>query len=361
MTVNSIEETSTRILIEADLRPVQGDRFQPTGFPDIGAATYTLPDGTERLLVESAQSMANRLETVCWDEAADDLVETLRGLPYVRIDLGEYGVTSTLLEFHRLNSPYLWRLDGDDRLKTFRESLYADLGVSGQRRQRGDAVEVTGEGSEVPGVVDVRRLARVALKYDPNSIVHGVFLEKIAGRFRLPRMLSAFIEATGVNPAESGGVKFDRVFPEKDAQRGISSDHGFTNVPFPRTEFVAEQITAYFNVDLALVRSYGLGRDPERLLTALALWKVRRFIEVGLRLRTACDLECKGLRCTRPDGAEVHGLAELEEEVQASIERCRSVFADPAVTEVSVRLPEKRRGKKAGSSESEEDESGGNE
>ncbi|MEW6059765.1 MAG: type I-U CRISPR-associated protein Cas7, partial [Actinomycetota bacterium] len=203
------------------------------------------------------------------------------------------------------------------------------------------------KGAEVPGAVDIRCLARVALKYDPNSIVHGVFLEKIAGRFRLPRMLSAFIEATGVNPAESGGVKFDRVFPERDAQRGISSERGFTNVPFPRTEFVAERITTYFNIDLALLRSYGLGADAERMLTTLSLWKVRRFLEVGLRLRTACDLECIELQCTSPGNAKVPDLPELEGELRASIERCRGVFASPPVTEVSVRIPEKRKGKKA--------------
>jgi len=360
MTLDLLDTTSPRVLMEADLRPVQGDRFQPTGFPDIGAATYTLPDGTEKLLVESAQSMANRLEAVCWDEAADDLVGALRGLPYVRIGLGEYGVTSTLLEFHRLNSPYLWELDGDDRLRAFQDSVYADLGVSGRRPRRGETAQAAEEGVEVPGVVDVRRLARAALKCDPNSIIHGVFLEKIAGRFRLPRMLSAFIEATGVNPAESGGVKFDRVFPEKDTQRGISSDRGFTNVPFSRTEFVADRITAYFNVDLALLRSYGLGRDPERLLTVLALWKVRRFNEVGLRLRTACDLECTRLRCTRPDGVEIPRLAELEEEIRTSIERCRSRFADPAVTEVSVRVQKKRRGKRPDTAVLEE-EGGGDE
>jgi CRISPR-associated protein Csb1 len=32
-----------RLLIEASLRPVQGVRFQPTGFPNLGAATYRPP------------------------------------------------------------------------------------------------------------------------------------------------------------------------------------------------------------------------------------------------------------------------------------------------------------------------------
>ena len=56
---------SPRLLLQVELAPVQGARFQPTGFPDVGAGVYTLPNGREQLLVESAQSVANRLEAVC--------------------------------------------------------------------------------------------------------------------------------------------------------------------------------------------------------------------------------------------------------------------------------------------------------
>ena len=56
----------SRLLMTVPLRPVQGDRFQPTGFPSLGAATYQTKEGP-KLLVESAQSMANRLETTCWE------------------------------------------------------------------------------------------------------------------------------------------------------------------------------------------------------------------------------------------------------------------------------------------------------
>ena len=34
-----------RILLEATLHPAQGTRFQPTGFPDLGAATFRSPSG----------------------------------------------------------------------------------------------------------------------------------------------------------------------------------------------------------------------------------------------------------------------------------------------------------------------------
>ena len=64
---------ANRLLMHVDLAPVQGDRFQPTGFADLGPAVYTTPDGTRKLLVESAQSMANRLEaTILGPEFANE-------------------------------------------------------------------------------------------------------------------------------------------------------------------------------------------------------------------------------------------------------------------------------------------------
>jgi len=112
----------TRLLADAELRPIQGARFQPTGFPDLGAATFETADGT-RLLVESPQSMANRLEAVCWDDVAKDVVPPLKGISYVRAerDDGSY-LTSSITEAHRLNSPYI--LESKDR--TFFERLRED-------------------------------------------------------------------------------------------------------------------------------------------------------------------------------------------------------------------------------------------
>ena len=54
---------------------------------------------------------------------------------------------------------------------------------------------------------------------------------------------------------------------------GLDAKEGFGNVPFHRTEFTAEKITAYFNLDLSLLRGYGLGEDATDLLIALALFE----------------------------------------------------------------------------------------
>lgn len=311
-------EDSPRLLLEADLWPIQGDRFQPTGFPDLGAAEYQLADGTRMLLVESTQSMANRLEAVCWDFGAEPqrVVPELDGMPYIRVTTDRLGTSSSILEFHRLNSPYIM---GDP---DFKKRIAGELGIPEQSKD-----------DDVTGALDLRRMARVVFKYDPGSVLHGVFLEKIAGRLRIPRLLSAFIEARGVHAVESGGVKFDHMDPT--GKVGGGTNEGFGNVPHHRVEFTAEKITAYFNLDLAGLRGYGLPDAAQRFLIALALWKIRTLLETGLRLRTACDFEVRGgLRVTKPDGFSAPDRAALAADLKALIQECRSSFASPPVTEV---------------------------
>lgn len=312
-----------RLLIEAKLKPLQGQRFQPTGFADLGPARYTLPDGTEMLLIESAQSVANRMELACWDHATDDLIPELQGLAYIRVKKsGNSGtLTNSVLEAHRINSPYI--LEGQDK------------GIFDRLKQEAAGMDV--------GPVDVRTLARLIFKYDPNAVVHGVFLAKsdlAGGRLRLPRLLSAFIEASDVRLAENGGVKNDRVDPSGDAKQG------FGNVPFHRTEFVAKEIKGYFNIDLALLRGYGLEENATRLLIALSLLKIRRFLSTGLRLRTACDLQVDGeLVVTRPKDFVIPDENVLLNECKDYIGKCKSLFADPAITEVEWK-PTKKKAKK---------------
>lgn len=313
---------SPRLLMEADLRPIQGTRFQPTGFPDLGAAEYSSPDGSQRmLLVESAQSMANRLEAVCWDEVADDWVGPLRGLPLVKVVNGDgRALTNSVLEAHRLNSPYI--LEAND--KVVFDMLKEELAHMEEGR------------------VDIRKLAETLLRVDANAVLHGVFLAKkelAGGRLRLPRALSAFIEAADVKVAASGGVKLDQVQPGKGGE-GKTAKEGFGNVPFPRDEYVSPRITAYFNLDLAQIRAFGLGDAVEQLLVGLALFKIQRFLNQGLRLRTACDLACDGVRVTRPaSGFQMPSPAELDESLPELIEAvaAQGRFNEPRVTEVTYR------------------------
>lgn len=304
--------SAPRLLIEAHLTPLQGTRFQPTGFPDLGAATYDLADGTKMLLVESAQSVANRLESVCWDAASGHWVPALDGLPYVRVDKDGAPITTSVLEAHRLNSVYVEKstLDGANTKKV----LEAESGYVQDQ------------------AFDARALAGMLLRRDPNSLIHGTFLESIAGVLRLPRLLSGFVEARDVRVAASGGVKNDRVQASKDTDR--TAKDGYGNVPFHRDEYTAGAITAYFNLDLALLRSYGLPAEANALLYAWSLWKIRAFLDEGLRLRTACDLDVAELQVTRPVGVALPDRGALEASLREAIDACEPHFATPRVTVV---------------------------
>jgi CRISPR-associated protein Csb1 len=304
-------KNAPRLLIEAQLQPIAGTRFQPTGFPDLGAAQYQAADGTATLLVESAQSMANRLEAVCWDTVADDWTLPLQGLSCVIVqNKDKKNITNSVLEAHRINSPYI--LEGKD--KSFLAKLKEELAITDLN------------------AVDLKLLAKTLLKYDINSLIHGVFIAKsdiAGGRMRLPRALTAFIEASNVNAAASGGVKNDTLDPSGDAAKG------FGNVPFHREEFTGH-ITAYFVLDLALIRGFGLGDAVTNLLTVLSLYKIQRFLAEGLRLRTACDLEVLGdLKLKRPGSFTLPTLSEIEAALPGLITAVQGHLAQPAKTIVT--------------------------
>jgi CRISPR-associated protein Csb1 len=304
-------DTATKLLFAIELQPLQGERFQPTGFPSLGAATYETKHGAS-LLVESAQSMANRLEAVCWDQGSDQPRAEFAALSYVRVERQKKYLTSSMTEAHRLNSPYL--LEGSDR--TFFNKIKEELAVFES------------------GPIDRKQLAKTLLKYDVGSLLHGVFLAKkelAGGRLRVARALSAFIEAQGVRQAISGGVKNDHVNPSG------STKEGFGNVPFTREEFTAEKITLFVNLDLAQIRGYGLGPDIERLLIILALYKLRLLIDGDMRLRTACNLEAKEQKvvATKPTGFELPsatglaaGLKEIAEKVKDQMTSTTIAFND---------------------------------
>jgi CRISPR-associated protein Csb1 len=136
------------------------------------------------------------------------------------------------------------------------------------------------------------------------------------------------MEARDTKVAACGGVKNDSVNPSGDTSKG------FGNVPFARDEFVSPEIDAYFNLDLAQLRGYGFSKPVYELLVALALYKIQGFLEEGLRLRTACDLECESITIKRPDGFQMPEWTELKAALPGLIEAAKpdAGFETTAVT-----------------------------
>lgn len=319
---------ATRRLYQVALRPVQGSRFQPTGFPDIGPAEYERPDENgdlhPMLLVESAQSMANRLESVGWDEGAQSPVSTLDGLPFVRVVAGDDEaryLTSSRTEAHRLASAFVRhsRLDGQPMTEVIRERI--------------------GMRDDTP--LPLPQVAAAVMALDPLCLVHGVFFaadkKTWPGQPKVKRAVSAFVEAEGVQPAVSGGVKRDAVRHGIPEGAGGSKE-GYGSIPFHRTEFTAASITAYFAVDVEQLRAYGLGAPAANLLEAIARWEIASLLDGGMRLRTACDLEPVeevGSLVDRRTGEPLGDVDELAARVTQLVGDCRDLFGPGGAIEVA--------------------------
>lgn len=296
-----------RLILKAKLTPTAGSVFQPTGFPDLGPAEFTRPlpnDGgiQSALLVESVQSMANRLEGSGWDRTAQRPVEALSGLPYVEVRDGDGTfLTSSRLEPHRLAGAYIrgGKIDGQDG----DEWLFDRVGLE----------------KEQP--LDWRALNASLFRLDPLCLLHGVFFSSKrwneVGNPKVRRAITAVIEAHDIQPVVSGGVKRDDVNPTKGENRGSTDGFGF--IPFGRTEYTAREIELATVVDLEQIRGYGLGEDETELLTAIALWELRSLLDRPLRLRTACDLELvEEPEATRPTGWTFPTAADLEDAIAAA-------------------------------------------
>jgi CRISPR-associated protein Csb1 len=307
-----------RVLLRQELKPIQGERFQPTGFADLGPAVYENHDGTRMLLVESAQSVANRMEAVCMDGTGPEIRKELEGLAYIRVKLtgSTETVSSSLVEAHRINSPFI--ISNEQFKKAFiQKSEYS----KGQP-------------------VNWHKVAMAVFFFDPGALLHGAFMANLEdGRIKLPRAITGFIEARDVREAASGGVKNNPLDPTGKIRAANFDKDVYSNVPYARMEFTAREIAAYFNLDIALISGYGLPPEAERLLMALALYKVRRFLNTGLRLRTACDFRAEGpLEVQSPTGFEIPAEPELLALVQEAIRASTAagLFASPPVTELTT-------------------------
>ena len=344
-----LEGTDLRLTLHATLKPASGlDRFQPAGFPEIGHVIYDAPrpdDGVRKVcIVDSAASMANHLETVCLaSEHSLDLADELADMPYVecRTDDGGLNVTdndrgpkqlvvTTLSEGHRLASTY------------FLEGALVEAGGPGDRKF-GDVLR--GEF----GIADLGKRSHplpdqwwsvfsTIFGYDPNSLVHGVLFPAMG--IKLPRMLTAHLEAFDASRVRSSGVKFDKLGKTSTGQPIFSVD-----------EETASEIVATFVIDLALLRSFGRGdrglnEAQKEFLLALALWKIERLLRGPFRYRSNCDLDLHELRIRGHDEPIVlHAI-----DIKAAIERAE--FRDSPVTQVYWPAEALFR---AGSDEREED------
>lgn len=339
---------ASRQVFTVPLHPLAGDRFQPTGFPDLGAAVYERPgpggNWERAILVESAQSMANHLEAIGWDEGAQAPVRALDGLGWVRVLAAGDGrfLTSSRLEAHRLASAFV------------KDSTLNGCGMRDVIRERLDLRDDT--------PLSPRHIAAAVFALDPLCLLHGVFFAEKAtvwpGQPKIARAVTGSIEAFGVREVLSGGAKRDHV--RHSASEGGGSAEGYGSVIFHRTEFVAREIQATFVLDLAQLASYGLPDPGAELLAVLARWQIASLLETGLRLRTACDLVPVENMIADAEGELLPSSTELAVELGKLTAQAADLLGERGPLDVQWTPPSPPVKKKASSSEAEESSSSAN-
>ena len=366
LTPGEVLKGESPLVLTATLKPIVGDRFQPAGFPEIGHVIYDAPrkdNKTESVcIVDSAASMANHLEAVCQRSAHDlDLVDELAGMPYIRCVTGDLTdnklatdkrevVVTSLTEGHRIASTYFlgtrksgkWDGKGGQRLDsagTVSEASFGDeLAADGQF-----SIKPTPESKAAhPPAEKWWDVFRTICRYDPNSLVHGVLFPQ--WNIKIPRALTAHLEAFGAGRVDRSGVKFDRLGKTTSGQPIFAVD-----------DATAESIRATFVLDVSLIRSFGrkkgekqlgLSEQQQEFLVALALWKVQKLLESPFRFRSGCHLRRTTLRTCAED-------VEIDVDIKAAISAAG--FGKQHVTDVFWPREELYREGQADAAESTED------
>jgi len=279
-----------RVIITARLGLANGTFLQPTGFPDIGSCIYTDAEGKKRCLIESEQSMANRLEAVCM-KAPGYWVDDLNYLPVIEVRDNGTLLATNLTEPHRIASSYVLesKLNGSDVKSTLEKKL-----------------ELRNGGSTWP--LDKRAaLEKLVFALDPAALLHGFqFVQwKFVG-LRQTRLLSARLECELADEPEVqyGMVKFDLIEPGAQAE---GTNKGQSIAAKSRVVPAKDGIKATFDIDLLGLKSLALEEKQKKFLLALALWKIGAFLSnkpafdarsrqtsPALRLRADCYLSCGG-------------------------------------------------------------------
>lgn len=344
-TPSTVLKSKGPLVLSAILEPVGGlDRFQPAGFPEVGHVFYKAPreNGCAEhvCIVDSPSSMANHLESVCMRGAHDfDLNEELKGMPYLRCVTGEPKdgklalperevVVTSLTEGHRIASTYF--LEGEHltsellpahqvqiiQEKANRKKEEGKKSDDAKAKEKADkdakgyeneatrlaneakfqsslikefGIVLSGSSKAHPPAAKWWAVYKTIFKYDPNALVHGVLFPQ--WQIKIPRVLTAHLEAFGASRVDRSGVKFDRLGKTNSGQPIFAID-----------ETMAREIRATFIIDVAMVRSFGRWNGEEKLglndkqkefVVALALWKINRLLDSPFRFRSGCYLKKK--------------------------------------------------------------------
>ncbi|MBI4524495.1 MAG: type I-U CRISPR-associated protein Cas7 [Deltaproteobacteria bacterium] len=289
------------IVITASLEIANGHFLQPTGFPDIDACIYRDKEGKRWCLVESEQSMTNRLEAVCM-KSPGVWIDDLKGLPVIAVRNKDGDLlTTNLTEPHRIASSYV--LDGKrDDNKEMKSLFEQKLGLK--------------NGGDFWPLDKRSDLEKLVFALDPGALLHGFqFVQwKFVG-LRQTRLVHARLEAELADESEVnyGMVKWDAIEPESTQEKRANKGQSIA----AKSRIVPKEIAATFEIDVLGLKNLALEELQKKFLLGLALWKVGAFLNnkpsfdarsrqtgPSLRLRSDCYLRCGSISWSGSPGTD---------------------------------------------------------
>jgi CRISPR-associated protein Csb1 len=275
-----------------------------------------------------------------------ELVDDLQGMPYLRCVTGDLKdgklppenrqvVVTSLTEGHRIASTYFlagrcldeegFPAQAPDPTTSKKGKGKANARASGKFENKLIAefgIDLPGSSRVHPPADKWWNVFQTIFRYDPNALIHGVLFPK--WQIKIPRVLTAHLEAFGASRVDRSGVKFDRLKKTTSGQAIFAVD-----------DATAREIRATFILDVALVHSFGrengngtvgLGQAQKEFLVALALWKIQRLREMPFRFRSGCHLKCTKL--IDDAGKEIPIEVDIKEAIT------KAGFQAPQVTDI---------------------------
>lgn len=314
-----IPNNTRRIQLEYTLIPASGKTFIPTNFPSLGPAEFsTMNDNNTKhiknLIVETTQSLANHFEDMILADNRIDILPQFNNMPHVIVkDQDSNFITNTLIESHRINSPYVIK---SEKIQDLMEKHLSDR------------------------IINLGKFAKFLSKYDINSIIHGVFLAQMfSGKYKMARLLTASIYATDVNSIHYKAAKIDRYDATGKQDGNSGAKGGYGNVIYDKVEYTAGKITMYVDIDIGRLLSYDLPDSLNELIYTIMLYKIKKFTSDFISLRSNCVFKVKRINTIHPKSLKpIPSVKTLEKDIQRLLKLCitkKLCTSNPMVVKIS--------------------------
>jgi CRISPR-associated protein Csb1 len=298
----ALVSSHTNLTIE--LKPLTDSVF-PAIFKDVGHSLWINPvTGKQDLLIDSPNSLANRLESVLSISNTGKPIDLLEGISYCYLkDVTGKTIVTTLQLPHRIGSGPIALTKQDD----FKKRLQADIKENG--------------------------LHAAVLRYDTLSLIFGTWLSRIdGGHGKISKVITARIVGRNVTRVNVGGTKQEaspiKAMGISSANVDVSafegnnikgSDIGIGTLPFQKYEFVAAKYELQISINWNLIDAYDLPEHCKAMLRSIVSLCVYELLSQQLYCRTNCSFipdgkfDCTGLDL--PSSKEV--LAALPGQIKA--------------------------------------------